>query len=68
MTMTPEDWQRRCADADIVIENCLAAVSMIPIWALEKNQQWIPSHETIVLLKRMKDSLNDFAAIHYNGR
>lgn len=62
------DWKRRCAEAELVIEHCSAAMALIPIWALEKEQQWIPSPEALVTLKRAKDSLNDFVSVHFLGK
>ena len=69
MTMSNEDWVRRCAEAEVVIEHVSAAFDIIPIWALEKdNQHWMPSVEALVLLKRAKDSIRDFEAVHFHGR
>lgn len=66
--MRTTNWKKRCAEADIVIENCSAAFDLIPIWALEREENWMPSVEAIVLLKRAKDSLRDFVAVHYHGK
>ena len=63
-----EEWQRRCAEAELVLEHAAAAFELIPIWALERKQQWMPSAEAIVILKRAKTSINDFAAIHWHGK
>lgn len=58
------DWKRRCAELEVVTEKCGAAFELIPIWALERGQQWHPSEEAIKLLKLAKDAIRDYNEIH----
>ena len=62
------NWKKRCAEAELVLEHAAAALELIPIWALEREERWMPSAEAIVLLKRAKNSLSDFADIHWHSR
>jgi hypothetical protein len=62
-----ESYQIRCAEAEKAIEACSAAFELIPIWALERGQNWLPSETAIHLLKVAKDSVRDFAAAHWRG-
>lgn len=54
----------RLADAEDTLEACAAAINLIPIWALKKKLQWIPSDEAINLLVEAKDSLNKYSRKH----
>lgn len=61
---TPEEI--RAADAEKALEDCKAALELIPIWALEKGQTWIPSEVAILLLKKAKGSVANYAKNHWN--
>lgn len=68
--MSPEDnaaWKIRCMEAEAAVEAASKAFDLIPIWALERGQQWIPSEAAIHLLKRAKDSVRAFEADHWHG-
>lgn len=64
-------FQIRCAEAEKALEDCCAAFELIPIWALERGQNWLPSEVAIHLLKKAKDSVTDYSKAHWhsnNGR
>lgn len=61
-----EMWQIRCAQAEKALEDCSAAFELIPIWALERGQNWMPSETAIHLLKRAKDSVRDYGIAHWH--
>lgn len=61
-----ELWQIRCAQAEKTIEECSAAFELIPLWALEKGQQWIPSEVALLLLRKAKESVNSYSADHWH--
>lgn len=64
-------FQIRCAEAEKALEDCLAAFTMLPIWALERGHNWMPSEVEIHLLKKAKDSVTDYSKRHWstgNGR
>jgi hypothetical protein len=66
-----EEYQVRCAEAEKALEDCCAAFELVPIWALERGQNWIPSEICIHLLKKAKDSVTDYSRSHWhtgNGR
>lgn len=66
-----QEWEARCAELEFVVEQCSAAFEIVPIWALERGQTWIPSEEAIRLLKRAKDAVRDYSVDHWhtgNGR
>jgi hypothetical protein len=61
-----ELFQIKCAEAERALEDCHAAMEIIPIWALERGQNWIPSDTAIHLLKRAKDSVTAFGRAHWH--
>lgn len=64
-------FQIRCAEAEKAIEDCMAAFELIPIWALERGENWFPSETALHLLKKAKDSVTGYARSHWhtgNGR
>lgn len=64
-------FQIRCVEAEKALEDCSAAFELIPIWALERGQTWIPSEVCIHLLKKAKDGVTDYSKRHWhtnNGR
>lgn len=66
-----EAFQIRCAEAEQALEDCAAAFEIIPIWALERGQTWIPSEVAIHLLKKAKDGVTNYSKAHWhsgNGR
>ena len=58
--------QIRCTAAEKAVEDCAAAFELIPIWALEKGQTWIPSEVAILLLKKAKDSVTAYSKHHWH--
>lgn len=61
-----EIWQIRCAQAEKALEDCSAAFELIPIWALEREQNWLPSEVAILLLKKAKDSVRSYSQDHWH--
>lgn len=61
-----EAFQIRCAEAEKALEACSAAFELIPIWAIERGQQWIPSEVALHLLKRAKVSVADYGHAHWH--
>ena len=57
----------RCAEAEKALEDCAAAFELIPIWALERGQTWIPSEVAIHLLKKAKDSVTAYEKLHHHS-
>lgn len=66
--MANGDWKKKCAELEEIKERCQAAFELIPIWALERGQNWMPSDEALTLLKRAKDAIRDYNEAHHNGR
>ncbi len=65
------EFQIRCAEAEQALESCNAAFELIPIWALERGQTWIPSDVALLLLKKAKDAVTAYSNNHWrtgNGR
>ena len=62
-----QEFKIRCAEAEKALEDCHAALELVPIWALEKEQNWFPSDTAIRLLKKAKDSVTTFARNHWDG-
>lgn len=60
-------FQIRCAEAEKALEDCAAAFELVPIWALEKGQNWVPSEVAILLLKKAKGSVTAYSNIHWHG-
>lgn len=61
-----EAYQIRCAEAETALENCSAAFELIPIWALERGQNWLPSDVALHLLKKAKDSVTNYGKAHWH--
>lgn len=61
-----ELWQIRCAQAEKTIEECSAAFELVPVWALEKGQTWIPSEVAILLLRKAKESVKTYSLDHWH--
>lgn len=62
-----EALQIRCAEAERALEDCNAAFEIIPIWALERGQNWIPSEVAIHLLKKAKGSVISYGNAHWHA-
>lgn len=62
-----EALQIRCAEAERALEDCNAAFEVVPIWALERGQTWVPSEVAIHLLKKAKDGVTGYARSHWHG-
>lgn len=61
-----EAFQIKCAEAERALEDCSAAFELIPIWALERGQNWMPSEVAIHLLKKAKDSVGNYSREHWH--
>lgn len=61
-----EAFQIRCAEAERAIEDCSAAFEVVPLWALERGQNWIPSEVALHLLKKAKDSVTAYCRSHHH--
>lgn len=57
----------RLLELEDIVEKCSQAFDLVPIWALEKGQNWIPSAEAIRLLKRAKDGAQDYTRSRFHG-
>lgn len=66
--MSNGDWKRRCADLELEHDMSRALSQLIPIWALERGQNWIPSEDAIRLLKKWKDSIRDYDERYHSGQ
>lgn len=62
-----ESFQIKCSEAEKAIEACSAAFELIPIWALERGQQWVPSEVAVHLLKKAKDEVTTYARAHWHS-
>lgn len=62
-----EAYQIRCAEAESALEECSAAFELIPLWALEKGQQWIPSEVALHIIRRAKDSVTSYSLAHWHN-
>lgn len=67
MTHPTGYWEIRCAEAEATLEDVAQAFELIPVGALEAGKTWLPSDVALHLIKRAKDSLNDYASIHWRG-
>lgn len=61
-----EYWEARCAEVEASLQDCANAFELIPIWALERGQNWLPSDVAMLLLKKAKDGIRDYMEKH-NG-
>lgn len=61
-----EAFQIKCAEAERALEDCHAALELIPLWALERGQNWLPSDIALHLLKKAKDSVTDYGRAHWH--
>lgn len=59
-------FQIRCAEAEKALEDCNEAFNVIPIWALERGQTWIPSEVALHLLRKAKDSVTNYGKRHWH--
>ncbi len=61
-----EYWEARCAELERSLLDCAEAFELIPIWALERGQQWMPSDVAMLRLKNAKDGVRNYLDKH-NG-
>lgn len=61
------EWEARCAELELIVQDCAAAFELIPINALEKGQTWFPSEVAIRLLSRAKTSVSAYSASHWHS-
>lgn len=52
------------SEAEKVIEDCNAALELIPLRELEQGQTWVPSEVAIYLLKKAKESVSNYIITH----
>lgn len=62
-----EAYQIKCAEAESALEACSAAFELIPLWALERGQTWIPSEVALHLLKKAKDDVTNYGLAHWHN-
>lgn len=62
-----QELERRLVELEEIVEKCSKAFELIPIWALEKGENWFPSEEAIRLLKRAKDGVSEYTLGRYHG-
>lgn len=62
-----KELESRLLELEDLVEKCSQAFDLVPIWALEKGQTWIPSPDAIRLLKRAKDAAQDYIRDRYHG-
>lgn len=58
-------FQIRAAEAEKALEDCNAAFELIPVGALEAGKTWFPSEVALHLLKKAKDTLTEYARLHW---
>lgn len=61
-----EYWEKRCAELEVVLEDCSQALALVPVGALEAGKQWFPSEIAVHLLRRAKESVLIFSQNHWN--
>lgn len=66
MEHSKEYWEARCAELELLLVDCAEAFELVPIWALDKGQNWLPSDFAILRLKKAKDGIRDYMDVH-NG-
>lgn len=60
-------WEARCAEAEATLEDVAKCFEIIPVGALEAGKTWFPSEVALHLLKRAKDSVNEYAHSYWRG-
>lgn len=48
-------------DAEKAIDACKAALTLVPVWALEKEINWHPSREAVLLIQEAKEALDKYS-------
>lgn len=61
-----EKLEIRCGEAERALEDCSAALELLPLWALERGQTWMPSETAIHLLRKAKDSVSGYVRAHWH--
>lgn len=61
-------FQIRCAEAEKALEDCHAAFELIPVHALEKQQQWMPSEIALHLIRKAKTSVTEYSTAHWHAQ
>lgn len=54
----------RLSDCEDALDACAAAFALIPVWALKRGHQWMPSDEALQLIIEAKDALTKYAHRH----
>lgn len=55
---------KRLSDAEDVLDKCAEALKLIPVWAMRRGQNWMPSDEALDLIAEAKDALDLYARKH----
>ena len=61
-------WKSRTLELEEILEKALAALSLIPIQAIEKGYSWMPSDEALRTLERAKLSVSSYAEAHWSRK
>jgi hypothetical protein len=64
---TKKELEHRLLELEEIVEKCSKAFELIPIWALEKGENWFPSEDAIRLLKKAKDGVTEYTRSRYHG-
>lgn len=54
----------RLSDAEDTLDKCAEALKLIPVWALRRGQNWMPSEEALNLIADCKEALERYAIRH----
>lgn len=54
----------RITQLEIVLEDCIKFLELVPLTQIEKGIRWMPSEEAIMLGKRAKDAINQYSQTH----
>lgn len=56
----------RCLEAEKALQDCAAALELLPIEDLEKGLLWHPSEIALHLIKKASTSVADFGHAHWD--
>lgn len=54
----------RLSECEDVMDACARALALIPVWALRRGHQWMPSEYEIALIAEAKDALVKYTNRH----
>ena len=61
-------YKAKCVELEEIVEECLKALSFIPIEELRREVTWYPSDQALRAIERAKDLASAYAEDHWNGR